>query len=513
MPHKPLDIIGNTAAWLTALSAACLALITVWFSRHQPIEMDLAMMHYSAFLINEKHLLLYREIFENNLPGPFLFHSLIGQVFGYGAHPVRFLDALVLTGLAILSWKIIGPISRTSAVLAPALFAFIYFAGGTVAAFQRDYIAILPVAAALALLCRTPIHTQRDAALVGALCGLACGFKPNFVVVLPALLWIIWAGATGGLITKIQRVLIPAGITFTAIFSIPFFWALQHADLKELLALYKTYTPLYVSTRSDLYHYDNREQQLLDLVSMQASHLAKMGMFAIPGLLWAWRQHRDNPAAIIRLKFLALITFALAWHEMIAGKYWLAHLLPPYFFTVLCFFLLLTPSKNKSSLFEKMLRVFFVIVVGYFAVFMAGSYSSQMLYNKHYDAENHDIRSKKIARFLQQNMQPGDKVQSLDGSGDGQGSLLLAQATTATRFVEDIPLYLQPESPVTQAFRREFMDSLTRNPPAYFLYIHNFFHPAGGNRLQEFKELNQFLQQHYNEAEMVDGEYTIYRRK
>ena len=136
-----------------------------------------------------------------------------------------------------------------------------------------------------------------------------------------------------------------------------------------------------------------------------------------------------------------------------------------------------------------------------------------MLYNKHYDAENHDIRSKKIARFLQQNMQPGDKVQSLDGSGDGQGSLLLAQATTATRFVEDIPLYLQPESPVTQAFRREFMDSLTRNPPAYFLYIHNFFHPAGGNRLQEFKELNQFLQQHYNEAEMVDGEYTIYRRK
>ncbi|HSC75352.1 MAG TPA: hypothetical protein VLB90_03840, partial [Pseudomonadales bacterium] len=68
MPLKPLDIAGNAAAWLTASFAVALALITLWFSRHQPIEMDLAMMHYTAFLINEKHLLLYRDIFENNLP-------------------------------------------------------------------------------------------------------------------------------------------------------------------------------------------------------------------------------------------------------------------------------------------------------------------------------------------------------------------------------------------------------------------------------------------------------------
>jgi hypothetical protein len=110
-------------------------------------------------------------------------------------------------------------------------------------------------------------------------------------------------------------------------------------------------------------------------------------------------------------------------------------------------------------------------------------------------------------------MQAGDKVQSLDGSGDGQGSLLLAGATTATRFVEDIPFYLQPDSPVTQGFRQEFLASMRANPPAFFVYIHNFFHPAGGNRLQEFRELNQFLEQHYDVAELVDGEYTIYKRK
>ncbi|HSC75920.1 MAG TPA: hypothetical protein VLB90_06775, partial [Pseudomonadales bacterium] len=443
----------------------------------------------------------------------FFFHALIGQTLGYDAHTVRLLDACVLFSLAVLSWKILSPVSRTSAVLAPALFTLLYLAGGTVAAFQRDYIAIVPIAAALALLCRSQVHPRRDAALVGALCGLACGFKPNFIVVFPALLWILWLKLPGSLISKITGTAIPAGAAFTAVFSIPFIWAINHADLKEFLELYKTYTPIYVSTRNDLYHYDNLSQQLRELASMQASHLMKMSMFAIPGLLWAWRQQRSNPVALIQLKYLAIMTFAIAWHEVIAGKYWFAHLLPPYFFTTLCFALLLTPANSKAKNPEKIIRIILVAITFYCAVFSAGIYSSQQLYNKHYDAENYNIRSKKIARYLQQHLKPDDKVQSLDGSGDGQGSLMLARATTATRFVEDIPLYLQPDSSVTQGFRREFLAAMAENPPAYFVYIDNFWHPAGGNRLKEFKELNSFLEKNYEIAEKEEGEYVIYKRK
>ena len=512
MPYKLPDVAGATIAWLAALSAAGLALITLWFSRYQPIEMDLAMMHYTAFLINEKHLLLYRDIFENNFPGPFLFHVLIGKIFGYGAQPIRFLDACILFSMAALSWKILSPLSKASAVLAPALFALIYLASGTIAAFQRDYIAIVPIAAALALLCNANTSPLRNAIFVGACCGMACGFKPNFIVVLPALFWILIVKKPRTLKKIIQQTAIPLGIAFICIFAIPFLWALQHADLKELVELYKTYTPLYVSTRTDLYHYDNLQQQLLDVAFMQLRHLIIMSVFSIPGLLWAWRQQRNNPAALTRLYYLAITTFAIAWHEVIAGKYWSAHLLAPYFFAILCFSLLLTPVNSTGKLLEKSLHI--VITATILGIAMTvGLFVSQQLYNKHYDAENYNIRSKKIARYLQQHLQPGDKVQSLDGSGDGQGSLLLAQATTATRFVEDIPLYLQPNSPVTQNFRREFLDSMGRNPPAFFIYIHNFWHPAGGNRLKEFKELNQFLEKNYEESQMEDGEYTIYKRR
>ncbi|HQQ74198.1 MAG TPA: hypothetical protein PK031_03515, partial [Pseudomonadales bacterium] len=142
-----------------------------------------------------------------------------------------------------------------------------------------------------------------------------------------------------------------------------------------------------------------------------------------------------------------------------------------------------------------------------------GFYSTQKLHDARYTADNHDIRSKKIARYLEKHLRPGDKVQSLDGSGDGQGSLLLAKATTATRFVEDIPLYMQPNAAATKGFRHEFIETLSHDPPRYFVYIHNFFHPAGGNRLKEFKELNDFIEKNYDVAEIEDGEYTIFQRK
>ena len=65
--------VTHIAAWICAALAALAVFICLWLARYQPIEMDLAMLHYSAYLINEKHFLLYRDIFENNLPGPFFY--------------------------------------------------------------------------------------------------------------------------------------------------------------------------------------------------------------------------------------------------------------------------------------------------------------------------------------------------------------------------------------------------------------------------------------------------------
>lgn len=504
--------ITRIAAWICAAVAVIAVLICLWLARYQPIEMDLAMLHYSAFLINEKHFLLYRDIFENNLPGPFFMHAMIGKIFGYGALPIRFLDVCVLASIAFCSWKILSPLSKSSAIFAPALFALVYIAGGTTAAFQRDYIAIIPLAAALALLCNTSVKPVRDAAWIGALCGAACTLKPNFAVVAPALFWILLSKMEGEFLYRLKKTVLPIALAFIGVFSIPLLWGIQHADFKELITLYKTYTPLYVSSDSVFHPYSSTQQHILSLIYKQADNLFKMSVLSIPGLLWAWRQHRNNSAAITRLRYLAITTFAIGWHEVIAGKFWLAHLLPPYFFAILCFSLLLTPT-NRNSHFSERYIASLPIIIFISAIYTLAHFDIKNLYSKYYTAENHNIRSKIIARYLIENMKAGDTVQSFDGSGDGQGALLLARVPSATRFLEDIPFYLQPESSTTKQFRAEFINAIHRSPPTFFIYIQNFFHPAGGDRLKKFTELYEFLDKNYEKVQDVSWEYTIYRYK
>ena len=51
-------------AWSLVVVALAAAIATFVLSLNHPISADLAMLHYSAWLINEKSFVLYRDIFE-----------------------------------------------------------------------------------------------------------------------------------------------------------------------------------------------------------------------------------------------------------------------------------------------------------------------------------------------------------------------------------------------------------------------------------------------------------------
>lgn len=104
-------------------------------------------------------------------------------------------------------------------------------------------------------------------------------------------------------------------------------------------------------------------------------------------------------------------------------------------------------------------------------------------------------------------------VQVLDMAGDGQAALLMAKATSATRFLIDVPLWMQPDSQEIQTLRRDFLQNLQQKNPAYIVYFEQFLHPGGGNRLQEFKPLYAWISSHYDVVEQREASYTIYRRK
>ncbi len=512
MPKLSANSLLPLAAWLIATAMAVTALNIFWLSRYQPIEWDLAMMHYIAFLINEKGFILYRDIFENNFPGAFMFQAMLAKFVGYEALPLRVVDFLILSSLAVLAWLLLAPLSKPAAILAPSFFAALYLSNGSYVFLQRDYIAILPVALAATILIHQPVITLRHFIIAGALCGFSCGFKPNCIIAFPVLFWIASQNAVKASLQQHAKRFLCMSLAFTAIFAIPFIWGIKHCDFAQFIYIYKTFTPIYVNSRIDLFHYSSTQEHLTALFNSQLTQLKYFSMTCLPGLVWASLNNSDNPANRKRIKQLAITTFAFVWYELMAGKYWFAHLLPPYFWYTIGFSLLLCVPRPGAVWWKIALCIAafgWAIVVSHYI----GSYSLAEKNKLHYTAENSDLRSQKIARYLKSHLQPGDTVQGIDGSGDGQGSLLLARATPATRFLEDIPLYMQPDAPATQEFRREFLDSLAQKPPAYIVYIHNFWHPAGGNRLKEFKALYAFIQAQYDEVELDDGQYTIYRRK
>ena len=122
----------------------------------------------------------------------------------------------------------------------------------------------------------------------------------------------------------------------------------------------------------------------------------------------------------------------------------------------------------------------------------------QSAYNKE-KREPQNWRARQVAKFLVgQKVQPTDTVQMLDMAGDGQAALLMARTTSATRHLIDVPLFMEPASPATQALRKEFILDLEEKKPQFIVYMEQFLHPGGGNRLWEFKAL----------ASMTDAQLT-----
>ncbi|MEZ5494644.1 MAG: hypothetical protein R3E61_08780 [Pseudomonadales bacterium] len=103
-----LSQISRGSQWLLAITLLLAAGATFFFSLNHPITADLAMLHYSAWLINEKNFVLYRDIFDINFPAPYIFHSLLGNWLGYDALPLRWIDFSLMALLGWASWKIVS---------------------------------------------------------------------------------------------------------------------------------------------------------------------------------------------------------------------------------------------------------------------------------------------------------------------------------------------------------------------------------------------------------------------
>ena len=502
--------ITRSLHWLLATTLLAAVGATFYFSLNHPITADLAMLHYSAWLINEKNFVLYRDIFDINFPAPYLFHSILGNALGYEALPLRWVDLFLLTTLGFASWKIISPLSKPAAITGFNLFCLLYWVNGGEFVLERDVLALIPAALAFAIVCDNKI-TKNIIILSGVLTAIACSMKPNTIVMMPVLLWVLHSNCAGKKIITIALFLL--SMLFVAL--IPFSWAITQGGWDSFVDIYRHYLPIYANSRYDLWHYSSSAERWQMLLSQYAQWGGMSLLLAAPGLLWARFLHHKNSVLCKRITQLAAITFSFTLYEAIAGKFWLNHMFPSAYWSFLCFALLLTTPTEQSATWKKTVAILLLIP----CVGLGWSLASwtlplmQQAHQKEITAPE-DWRARQAANYLQaQHLQPEDTVQVLDMAGDGQAALLMAKATSATRFLIDVPLWMQPDSQETQTLRQNFLQNLQKKNPVYIVYFEQFLHPGGGNRLKEFKPLYEWINNHYEITEQREAAYIIYRKK
>jgi hypothetical protein len=395
----------------------------------------------------------------------------------------------------------------------------IYLLNGGEYVLERDFLGLVPAALAFAIASRHKTRGLLQLLGSGALSAVACSMKPNAVVLVPVMAWLLWQhSAVQKDRTRLHNYFVMLLLFFGAMSitaAIPFLWLQQSGGLPDFIDIYRHFVPVYANSRYDLWHYENSAERLQYVLQSYGKFGGGAALLSGIGLAWAWLVTTGNPLARRRILQLAAIGFAYTFYEVIAGKFWVNHMFPSAYWTAACFSLVLTAPAPSARMWQKALAGLLLLPAAGLAS-LVSSYSMTLMQAAHEQESTapQQWRARKISTYLQeQSLQANERVQILGMAGDAQAALLQARATTATRHLIDVPLYMQPESDSTKALRKELVDDLTASPPGFIVFIEEFLHPGGGNRLREFKPLYALIEKDYEIAQQEEGSYTIYRRK
>ena len=491
--------------WAVLLLVAGLSL--QWHMTH-----DAPILFYMAYGMEHFGYVPYVDFFDMNAPGTHYADALIGRVFGYGDLGFRIADLTALAALLALTWLLMRRYGRWVAPCATALFGALYLGGGPDISLQREYLALLPVAGALAL---ATTRRARSAPvpwlLVGALLGVATTIKPGMAVGLPAVL--VYGAAVSAKRGVGQA---QAGSAWSVVgasllgFAVPLAATALHlasvGALDDFLAIAGNYWPLYSSL--------SRTHEVI-LPSGRAAYLA--GEWARLGGLWPWMV----PAALgtglavlavpkRRRQTLLLAALAVSYsvYPVVGGKFWTYHWLPFLYFAVLLSALTLIEAPRRALLRR-------VAIVAFLLAAALGlrppDEVPRQLAGERW-ASPDVLRAERIAGFLSESLRPGDTVQPLDWTGGAVHGMLKAGARLATPFVYDFHFSHHVSTGTIQDLRARFLDELKSARPRFIIRTETLRPWVSGPDTQKgFHAVDEFVRENYREVHAGFG-YRIYGR-
>ncbi|MCB1738607.1 MAG: hypothetical protein KDI42_10805 [Gammaproteobacteria bacterium] len=503
---------------LLAQVAALVVIASLWmgFSLDWRIQHDAPLLFYVAFLMERFDMVPYRDVFETSFPGVFVLHRLISAVFGYSDQGLALFNALYFLALSLISGFLLRPFGWRVALSGPAIFALIYFGHGQFMTLQRDYLAILPIALALAFTVqrRWAISADHRAFGMGVLFGLAASIKPQFGVgAFSALAYLVLAnpvqrGRWPGQLLRLAVLAMSGGL----VVMIPLvLWLWLNDALEPFLDMATGYLPLHLAL--------NGEHQLLTAAARWNYYVDSI--MALGGYGWllpvaslgvwlCWRvfAHHEQRNLLMLLVSVAGLHFTL---PIIAGQFWDYHWMPfAWSLSGLVGMALVADRRPARNSAHDLL----VAVIVSWVLWFGAAPGWELKARLHGWPLTPPLfgRVDEIGAFLEKELQPGDTVQPLDWTSGAIHAMLEAKARLATRFLYDYHFYHQVDSPYIQTLRNTFLGELQRACPRFVIEVHDERHPKDFPGAPRFESLQKWLTSNYAVRSQAD-EYLVWERR
>lgn len=379
---------------------------------------------------------------------------------------------------------------------------------------QRDYIGILPIAAAVLLAWRNLTPNRRDDAAfaIGACFALSASIKPHLALGLPVVIIYMIIETTQSssdtLMTRLRSGLAPvfwAGLGFSGVLVLPLLWLWRIGGLPYFWDMFTNYLPLHLQLSGShemlvggerwLYLFEGYKRfgawpsLLIPIV---------MGLY----LLWPNLNKDGGQANFVRLLWVLLGVYSL--YPVLGGKFWFYHWMPFVYFGAVCAPLMLAPlalaqTSVKQQALALAIFIFFLVIV------IRPSYqTNQQLLNGPLPPPKGG-RGDEVAHYLQAHLQPGDTVQPLDWTNGAVHGMLISRAVVATPYIYDYHFYHHVSSPYIQHLRQDFINRLKEKNPRFIIEMQDVQKPRGPDTTRDFPALRMFIQANYAEVYQGNG--------
>jgi hypothetical protein len=466
-------------------------------SRHWEYDHDTPLLQYCGFLMHRYGWMPYRDFFETSMPGTFLFHQVFVSTFGTGNLAFILVNDCLLGFLLSTSYLWMRHLSRPAAILFVCWYGAFYLASGPSELVQRDWLAILPIATAFAIVANNRAAHLGTAFVVGLLIGTCACIKPQLAVAaVPIVIGLYSLSDRATAQTRAQALrefLLRTGLPALAGFAVPLAaviaWLAHRGALTAFLWMVREYLPLHIQQTGDHVFLAPAERLRYLLVNaVQLNSLWPMMLAAVIGFVLIDRQFAQQPRnqMLFRLAFSMLAIYAI--EPVLSGQFWPYHYDPFQYWLVAILSLLVVPVLGDVRYFV-IPGVLLLSSIGY-------SFSRYHVVNP--GPAEHGVVAD-MTQAINEVVPAGVVVQPIDWTTGAVQALLRTEHPIGTRFLYDYHFYHHVQTPVVQKLRAEFVSQLISCKVPFVLQERREFEDVmtGIHTSDRFDELDRVLKERY----------------